>query len=148
MTQTLSPISRFDRPAPLTVPGVAPKVLVRDFSAAFGSSLVLKRINLEIQPRQRLAIIGPASSGKSTFLRSLNRLNDLSHGFTHTGSILLDGQDIHSPQMDVAILRRRIGMVYAVPVPLPWNVYDNIAYGPRLAGIRNRSRLDQLVESA
>jgi phosphate transport system ATP-binding protein len=127
---------------------ITPKVRVIDFSAAYNEASVLKEINLDIMPRERLAIIGPASSGKSTFLRSLNRLNDLEHHFSHTGTILLDGQDIYSRKMDVAALRRRVGMVYAVPTPLPWTCYDNIAYGPKLAGVRDRSRLDHLVESS
>ena len=79
---------------------------------------------------------GFLGSGKTTFLRSLNRLSDQQAGFTHTGRILLDGKDIFDPATDVPALRRRVGMVYAVPTPLPWSIYDNIAYGPRMAGIR------------
>jgi phosphate transport system ATP-binding protein len=125
-----------------------PKVIVRGFGASFGGQPVLRDINLEIRPRERLAIIGPASGGKTTFLRSLNRLNDLEHSFAHSGTVLLDGQDIHGQEMDVAELRRRVGMVFAVPIPLPWSIYDNIAYGPRLAGVGDRYRLDETVESA
>jgi len=128
-------------------PGPA-KVVVEDFTASFGGCAVLRHLNLEIRPRERLAIIGPAGSGKTTFLRSLNRLNDLEHGFSSTGRILLDGRDIYERGVDVPALRRRVGMVYAVPIPLPWSIYDNIAYGPKLAGIRNRSRLDEWVESS
>jgi len=124
------------------------KIVVEDFSAFFGAQAALKNIHLSIYPRQRLAIIGPASSGKTTLLRSLNRLNDLNDDFSHTGRILLDGGDIYDPSTDVAALRRRVGTVYAVPIPLPWSIYDNIAYGPRLAGVRDRSRLDELVESS
>jgi len=125
-----------------------PKIRVESFSAAFDGREVLRAISLEVQPRERLAIIGPAGGGKTTFLRSLNRLNDLDGGFSHTGRILFNGMDIYSRQTDPAELRRRVGMVYAVPVPLPWSIYDNLAYGPRLAGIRSRSRLDEIVETS
>jgi len=135
------------RPAPACPPGGA-KIVVEDFSAFFDGEPVLRNINLEICERERLAIIGPASSGKTTFLRSLNRLNDLSANFTKTGRILLDGRDIFGSAVDVAALRRRIGMVYAVPVPLPWSIYENLTYGPLLSGIRSRSRLDEVVESS
>jgi len=127
---------------------MVPKIRVEDFSASFDDQPVLRNITLDIRPRERLAIIGPASSGKTTFLRSLNRLNDLEPNFTRTGRILMDGVDIHARNIDVARLRRRVGMVYAVPIPLPWSIYDNIAYGARLAGIRSRSQLDQIVESS
>jgi len=121
---------------------------VEDFSASFGAQPVLRNVSLDILPRQRLAIIGPASSGKTTFLRSLNRLNDLTDGFSHAGRILLDGQDIYDPKMDAPALRRRVGMVYATPIPLPWSIHDNIAYGVKLAGLRDRDRLEELLESA
>jgi len=134
------------RPAPACPPGGA-KIVVEDFSASFDAAPVLRNISLEICERERLAIIGPASSGKTTFLRSLNRLNDLAPNFSKTGRILLDGQDLFGGDVDVAVLRRRVGMVYAVPVPLPWSIYENLTYGPRLAGVRSRSRLDGLVES-
>jgi len=124
------------------------KIVVQQFAASFGDSQVLRDINLEIFPRERLAIIGPASSGKTTFLRSLNRLNDLEVSFRKTGRILLDGKDIYDKSLDVPALRRRVGMVYAVPIPLPWSIYDNLTYGPKLAGVRNRSRLDELVETS
>jgi phosphate transport system ATP-binding protein len=130
-------------PAPLS-----PKIMVRDFGAAFGTVAALENITLDVMPRERLAVIGPARSGKTTFLRSLNRLNDLTPDFTHTGAILLDGKDICHDDMDVASLRRRLGMVYAVPVSLPWSIYDNLVYGPRLAGVKERSRLDELVETS
>lgn len=123
-------------------------MFVRSFRAAFSEHEVLTGIDLEIRPRERLAIIGPAGSGKTTFLRSLNRLNDLEPSFSHDGQILLDGRDIYGEDTDAADLRRRVGMVYAVPIPLPWSIYDNVAYGPRLAGIRDRHRLDEIVESA
>jgi len=110
-----------------------PKIVVEDFSAVFDGRPALRDVNLSLYPRERLAIIGPAGSGKTTFLRSLNRLNDLEWTFSHGGRILLDGQDIYHPDADVASLRRRLGMVYAVPTPLPWTIYENIAFGARLA---------------
>ncbi len=124
------------------------KIEVRGFSAGFGAKQVLKGLNLDIMPRERLAVIGPASSGKTTFLRSLNRLNDLDPGFHCEGRICIDGKSIYDPGVDVAALRRRIGMVYAVPVPLPWSILDNIVYGLRLAGVRNRSELEERAESS
>jgi len=123
------------------------EILVENFTAAFQGCEVLRDINLEVHSRERLAIIGPAGSGKTVFLRSLNRLNDLDPGFSKRGRILLDGQDIYAPEVDVAGLRRRVGMVYAVPTPLPWSVYDNVAYGPRLTGVTDRAQLDRVVEA-
>jgi phosphate transport system ATP-binding protein len=122
------------------------KIIVDGFSAFYGQTEVLKKIELSIFSQERLAIIGPSNSGKSTFLRSLNRLNDLHRHFSYTGKIVFDGKDIYDPQVNVPSLRRRIGMVYAVPAPLPCSIYDNIAYGPKVSGIRSRSQLDELVE--
>lgn len=124
------------------------KIQVRDLSVTFGDAQVLRHLDLDIFPNERLAIIGPASSGKTTFLRCLNRLNDLHHRFSHSGKILLDGKDLYDPEVDVAELRRRIGMVYAVPVPLPWSIYDNLVYGPRLAGVRAKAELDERIETS
>jgi phosphate transport system ATP-binding protein len=124
------------------------KVVVEDFSAYFGPAACLRNITLTIHPRERLAIIGPASGGKTTFLRSLNRLNDLELGFRHTGRILLDGADIYDRDVDVPALRRRLGMVYATPTPLPWSIYENIVFGPRTAGVTDRRRLEEIVERA
>jgi len=132
---------------PSPCPREGHRIVIEDFTASFDGAAVLRNINLEICPRERLAIIGPASSGKTTFLRSLNRLNDLNPEFTKTGRILLDGKDIYAPGTDVAALRRRIGMVYAVPIPLPWSIYENLTYGPRLAGTTDRGRLDEIVEN-
>jgi phosphate transport system ATP-binding protein len=124
------------------------KMAVRDLNVDFDGHEVLRGISLDVHPCERLAIIGPSNSGKTTFLRCLNRLNDLSSSFSHTGQILLDGKDIYDPETDVTELRRRIGMVYAVPVPLPWSMYDNLVYGLKLAGIRDRATLDERVESS
>jgi phosphate transport system ATP-binding protein len=122
------------------------KIIVDEFSACYDQTEVLKKIKLSIFSKERLAIIGPANSGKSTFLRSLNRLNDMHYHFSHSGKILFDGNDIYDSKVDVPSLRRRIGMVYAVPAPLPCSIYDNVAYGPKVSGIKSRSKLDELVE--
>jgi len=124
------------------------KIVVRGFSASFGGTPVLKNISLEIRTGERLAIIGPSGGGKTTFLRSLNRLSDQEPAFSHAGAILLDGRDIHGAGFDVAALRRRVGMVYAVPIPLPWPIWDNLTFGPRIAGVRSRDRLEELVETS
>jgi phosphate transport system ATP-binding protein len=124
------------------------KITVRNLSVSFAGKPALKDLSLDVFPRERLAIIGPSGSGKTTFLRCLNRLSDLDRGFTHAGDILLDGADIYAPDVDVAGLRRRVGMVYAVPVPLPWSIYDNLVYGLKLAGIRDRTTLDERVQSS
>lgn len=135
-------------PASASPPPDSAKISVRSFNASFAGKEVLQDITLDINPCQRLAIIGPASSGKSTFLRCLNRLNDLEFGFAARGTILLDGRDIHLGDIDVSMLRRRVGMVHSVPIPLPWSIYDNLAYGPRLAGVHDRKQLDDIVETA
>jgi phosphate transport system ATP-binding protein len=110
----------------------APRIQVQGFTACFDGKPAVKNLDLEIFPHERLAIIGPASSGKTTFLRSLNRLNDLDPGFTHSGEILRDGKNIYDADVDVAELRRKIGMVYAVPVPLPWSIYDRATLNERV----------------
>lgn len=125
-----------------------PKIAVRNFTACFNGTPGIRNLTLDIFPRERLAIIGPASSGKTTFLRCLNRLNDLDRGFTCSGRILLDDEDLYDPAIDVAVLRRRVGMVYAVPTPLPWSIYENLVYGLKLAGVRDRHILDERVETS
>lgn len=135
-----------NEPTPIQTPR-QPKVDVRDFSVYFGTEAALRKINLHVYPQERLAIIGPAGSGKTTFLRCLNRLNDLDSRFGREGQIRLDGMDIYDSDMDVPDLRRRVGMVYAVPNPLPWSIRENIQFGPRMAGIRNRTDLEEIVEN-
>jgi len=135
-------------PASVTSPPDSAKISVRSLNAFFQNEPALRDVTLDIRPCQRLAIIGPAGSGKTTFLRCLNRLNELEFGFAARGSILLDGQDINHGDIDVSTLRRRVGMVHSVPIPLPWSIYDNLAYGPRLAGVHDRKRLDDIVETA
>jgi phosphate transport system ATP-binding protein len=125
---------------------MATKIQVKDLGVAFKGTSILKSVSLELRDHEILGIIGPANSGKSTFLRCLNRLNDLIPGMTHTGAVRLDGEEIYDDDVNVAEIRRRVGMVYAVPVALPKSIYENIVFGPRLKGISNRATLDEIVE--
>jgi len=124
------------------------KIIAENLTIHFEDYCALRSVNLAIVEREILAIIGPARSGKTTFLRTLNRLNDLDHTFRMQGRILLNDKSIYDPDVDVAVLRRKLGMVYAVPVPLPRSIYENLAFGPRLAGVRGRSRLAELAEQS
>jgi phosphate transport system ATP-binding protein len=124
----------------------AVKIQINDLSVYYDGHRILKGITLSIYANEILAIFGPAHSGRSTLLRTLNRLNDLVEGVRMDGQVLLDGQDIYAPDMDVVALRRRVGMVFALPIPLPGTIRENITYGPRLAGVHTRDRLDDLVE--
>lgn len=108
---------------------------------------VLKDINLDICANEILGIIGPASSGKTTFLRTLNRLNDIHRQFKIDGQVLLDGQDIYLKN-NLGGLRKKVGMVFAMPNPLPISIFNNIAYGPRMAGVKDRKKLNELVEQS
>jgi phosphate transport system ATP-binding protein len=120
------------------------KISVQDLTIHFGTVPALKHLNLEIYCNEIFTIIGPANSGKSSFLQSLNRLNDLNTAYRKTGKILMDGQDIED--LDVESLRKRVSIVFALPFPLPLSVFDNIAYGPRMHGIKNKAKLSEIVE--
>ena len=122
------------------------KMLTRDLNLYYADYQALKDINLEIETNRITALIGPSGCGKSTFLRVLNRMNDLIEGVRIEGSVFLDKEDIYSPGVDVVALRKRVGMVFQRPNPFPMSVYDNVAYGPRVHGIRNKGRLDEIVE--
>ena len=122
------------------------KITVERFSYSYDDEPALNDITLDIRRNSILAIFGPARGGKSTLLRAMNRLTELGDPGQHSGRILLDGQDIFAPGIDIPTLRRRVGMVFALPVALPMTIYDNVAYGPRMRGMRSRARLDQLVE--
>ncbi len=124
------------------------KFHIQDLNFYFNNNKVLKLINFEIPANIILGIIGPSGSGKTTFLRALNRMNDLESGSRIEGQILFDGEDIYSSDYDVVALRKRVGMVFAMPVPLPMSIYDNIVYGPRLSGVNDKKRLDVLVEKS
>ena len=114
----------------------------------YGENHALKGINMDIPERRITALIGPSGCGKSTFLRSINRMNDLIPSVRITGSLNYRGQDIYAPGVDVTWLRKQIGMVFQKANPFPMSIYDNIAYGPRTHGIRNKSQLDDLVEES
>jgi phosphate transport system ATP-binding protein len=122
----------------------AVKISIRDFSIHFGDTIAIKGLNLDIYRNEIFTIIGPANSGKSSLLQSLNRLNDLNPSYKKTGTILIDDQDIDS--VDVESLRKRVSIVFALPFPLPLSIFDNIAYGPRMHGIKNKSKLTGIVE--
>jgi phosphate transport system ATP-binding protein len=124
------------------------KVVLEHFHFYYGASPALKDVNLQIPPRQIFAFLGPARSGKTTLLKSLNRLTDLIFGTNHTGHIFLDHQEIYDSQISLPELRRRVGMVFDLPTPLPRSVFENVAYGPRLKGIGQMRRLEEIVEKA
>ncbi len=124
------------------------KIIIDNYSYSYGDEQALRDISLNVRRNAILAIFGPARGGKTTLLRSINRLIDVGEPGTRSGRILLDGQDIFAQKMDVAALRRRVGMVFALPVALPMSVFDNIAYGPRMRGVRSRSELEDVVESS
>ncbi|MBN2408446.1 MAG: phosphate ABC transporter ATP-binding protein [Candidatus Aminicenantes bacterium] len=120
-------------------------VRAENFRHFFGERQTLRRINLEIRRNEIFGIIGPAGSGKSTFLRALNRLNDLVPGSRTEGTLEVCGQDIYGPGTSVVELRRRLGMVFATPIPLPRSIFENVAFGARMAGVKGRARLNELV---
>jgi phosphate transport system ATP-binding protein len=122
----------------------ATKIDIKDFRIQYGDVEALKGLTLEIYRNEIFTIIGPANSGKSSFLQSLNRLNDINPAYHKSGKILIDGKNID--ELDVESLRRRVSIVFALPFPLPLSIFDNIAYGPRMHGIRNKSRLGEIVE--
>lgn len=124
------------------------KFHIQELNFYFNNEKVLKGINFEISANKILGIIGPSGSGKTTFLRALNRMNDLETGTRIEGKILLDNDDIYRADYDVVALRKKVGMVFAMPVPLPMSVYENVVYGPRLSGNNDRTRLDELVEKS
>ena len=121
------------------------KISIKNLDLYYDDFKALKDVNLEIETNKITAFIGPSGCGKSTLLKSINRMNDLVEGCRIEGDILLDGQDIFK-EIDVNLLRKRVGMVFQKPNPFPMSIYDNIAYGPRTHGIRSKSRLDDSVE--
>ncbi len=123
------------------------KIDIQNMDLYYGSFQALKKVNLKIPGNKVTAFIGPSGCGKSTLLKSLNRMNDLVAGCRITGRLLLDGEDIYG-DMDVNLLRKRVGMVFQKPNPFPMSIYDNIAYGPRTHGTRRRQQLDAIVEKA
>lgn len=124
------------------------KISTKNLNLYYGQNHALKDVNMEIEAGKITALIGPSGCGKSTYLKTLNRMNDLVEGVRITGKILLDGESIYDPKVDVTILRKKVGMVFQKPNPFPMSIYDNIAYGPRVHGIKSRSDLDGIVESS
>lgn len=123
-----------------------PKVALRDLHLYYGDFHALKGLTMDIPEKEITAFIGPSGCGKSTCLKTLNRMNDLVEGCKITGGVFIDGEDIYAPQTDVTLLRRRAGMVFQKPNPFPMSVYDNIAYGPRVHGVKKKHELDEIVE--
>jgi len=121
-------------------------VEAHDFSVYYGNNQAVAEVTLKTPPGLVTAIIGPSGCGKSTFLRAINRMNDLIPGCHVSGSLTLEGEEVYSPQVDVVALRRRIGMVFQKPNPFPKSVFNNIAYGPRIHGIRSKNQLSEIVE--
>ncbi len=123
------------------------KITIENLDLYYGSFQALKNINLNIKANEITAFIGPSGCGKSTLLKSLNRMNDLIEGCRITGKVLLDGEDIYD-DIDINMLRKRVGMVFQKPNPFPMSIYDNIAYGPRTHGVRTKGKLDDIVEKS
>ena len=122
------------------------KITVESLNLHYGENHALKNVNMEIADHAITAFIGPSGCGKSTFLRCLNRMNDLVEGCRVEGKVILDGEDIYDKRVDTTLLRKKVGMVFQQPNPFPMSIYDNIAYGPRLHGIKNKKELDEIVE--
>jgi phosphate transport system ATP-binding protein len=132
----------------MTAPdGPRPKISVRDLTILWGRDPALTGLSLDILPNEILSIIGPSNSGKTSFLRALNRLNDLDPFVRTSGRILLDDRDVRR-DIPVEELRKRIGMIFALPIPLPLSIYENVVYGPRMSGIRKAADLDRIVEES
>lgn len=122
------------------------KITVESLNLHYGENHALKNVNMEIADHAITAFIGPSGCGKSTFLRCLNRMNDLVDGCRVEGKVILGGEDIYDKRVDTTLLRKKVGMVFQQPNPFPMSIYDNIAYGPRLHGIKNKKELDEIVE--
>ena len=124
------------------------KISVQDLNLHYGTYHALKLVNMEIRENVITAFIGPSGCGKSTFLKCLNRMNDLVENVKIEGKVLIDGEDIYSPKADTTLLRKKVGMVFQQANPFPMSIYDNIAYGPRIHGIKDKATLDQIVEES
>ncbi len=122
------------------------KISTKKLNLYYGTNHALKDIDMDIRANAVTAFIGPSGCGKSTFLKTLNRMNDLIDSVRIEGQVFLDGEDIYAPKVDTTLLRKRVGMVFQQPNPFPMSIYDNIAYGPRIHGIKNKAQLDEIVE--
>ncbi len=124
------------------------KIRTKNVDFFYGDNQVLFDVSLDIPEKSVTAFIGPSGCGKSTFLRMLNRMNDIIDGTRHTGDVLLEGSDVYDPSVDVVLLRKRVGMVFQKSTPFPKSIFDNIAYGPKVAGLRNKAKLNEIVETS
>lgn len=124
------------------------KIQAKKLNLYYGTQQALKQISLDVKPNTVVALIGPSGCGKSTFIKTINRMNDLVESVRIDGEILVDNQNIYNPGTDVVMLRKRVGMVFQRPNPFPMSIYDNIAYGPRIHGMKNKAALDDLVEKS
>ena len=125
---------------------IEPKIIIRDLNFYYGSHLALDNLNLDIPPNQVTAFIGPSGCGKSTFLRCLNRMNETILGTRIEGTVLIDGEDIYAPEVDVVDVRRRVGMVFQKSNPFPKTIFENVAYGLRINGMKDRRKISDIVE--
>ncbi|HPW99939.1 MAG TPA: phosphate ABC transporter ATP-binding protein [Sedimentibacter sp.] len=126
-----------------------PMIIIKDLNFYYNKKQAIKNLSLDISKNEILAIFGPANSGITTLLRTLNRLSDLTYGARHEGDVLLDGENIYAPDINVTELRRRVGMVFDVPAPLPMSIFDNVAFGPRMSSLINKkSDLSDKVEQS
>ncbi len=124
------------------------KISTNQLNLYYGTNHALKDVNMELYTNKITAFIGPSGCGKSTYLKTLNRMNDLVPGVKIEGEVLLDGENIYDTRVDTTLLRKKIGMVFQQPNPFPMSIYDNVAYGPRIHGIKNKSELDDIVEKS
>lgn len=122
------------------------KISTRKLNLYYGTNHALKDIDMDIRPNAITAFIGPSGCGKSTFLKTLNRMNDLVDGVKIEGEVTIDGENIYDERVDTTLLRKKVGMVFQQPNPFPMSIYDNVAYGPRIHGIKNKAQLDEIVE--
>ena len=124
------------------------KISIRGLNVYYGRNHALKNVNMEMKSNAVTAFIGPSGCGKSTLLKCLNRMNDLAEHVRIDGQVLLDGENIYDERVDITLLRKRVGMVFQQPNPFPMSIYDNVAYGPRLHGIKNKEELGRIIEDA
>jgi phosphate transport system ATP-binding protein len=124
------------------------KIVIRNLFFYYNKTEVIRSLNLEVKENEIFAIFGPANSGTTTLLRAINRMSELTPRARMTGEILLDGKNVQSPDVSITELRRKVGMVFEIPTPLPMSIFDNIAYGPRLSGVKNKAALEQTIEES
>ena len=124
------------------------KIITQNLNLYYGQNHALRDVSMQIKENAITAFIGPSGCGKSTFLKTLNRMNDLVEGVRIEGTVSIDGEDIYSSKVDTTLLRKKVGMVFQQPNPFPMSIYDNVAYGPRIHGIKSKAKLDQIVEES